>query len=164
MGQRNSPSLSLWSANILDRAKMNRFEVLTKPVKYIHDQLWRQVWEKYARCKWRLTNHMWRLRKYCALFWWWRFGLCVAIFYDKFGKLSYVLVRGHVGKEVVDAARGLNNSTFIRRRSSLPAGYGSLSETYVRPAPCGTSLIKIRRDCLHNYYISDAVKLNNISG
>lgn len=33
-----SPMLTLWSSGILTRARMNRFEVVTKSVKYIHDQ------------------------------------------------------------------------------------------------------------------------------
>ena len=32
-----SQTLTLWSSRVLERAKMNRFEVITKPVKYIHD-------------------------------------------------------------------------------------------------------------------------------
>lgn len=33
----NSMTISLWSKSVIDKAEMNRFEVITKRVKYIHD-------------------------------------------------------------------------------------------------------------------------------
>ncbi|MEK7586747.1 MAG: NYN domain-containing protein [Patescibacteria group bacterium] len=105
-----SPSLSLWSANILDRAKMNRFEVLTKPVKYIHDQSCDGGYEKKCDLDVEMAVDLIRMcddYENIVLF----SGdgdLVYALRYlhDKFGKLSYVFgARGHVGKEVVDAAR-----------------------------------------------------------
>lgn len=105
-----STSLSLWSSNILNRAKMNRFEVITKPVKYIHDSSQKSGYEKKCDFDVEMAVDLIRMRDefdHVILF----SGdgdLVYVLRYlrDAFGKTSYVFgARGHVGREVVDAAK-----------------------------------------------------------
>lgn len=105
-----STTLSLWSANILNRAKMNRFEVTTKPVKYIHDSSKTDGYEKKCDFDVEMAVDIIRMREdYDDILLFSGDGdLTYALRYmrDAFGKSSYVFgARGHVGREVVDAAK-----------------------------------------------------------
>lgn len=105
-----SATLSLWSAAILNRAEMNRFEVITKPVKYIHDASKKDGYEKKCDFDVEMAVDLIRMRdEYDDIVLFSGDGdLVYALRYlkDVFGKTSYVFgARGHVGREVVDAAR-----------------------------------------------------------
>lgn len=105
-----STTLSPWSQGILDRADMNRFEAVTKPVKYIHDSSKTSGFNKKCDLDVEMVVDLIRMRDdydHIVLF----SGdgdLVYALRYlhDAFGKTSYVFgARGHVGREVVDAAK-----------------------------------------------------------
>src|ERR1700726_4030847 len=105
-----SPALTLWSGNILGRADMNRFEVVTKPVKYIHDPHRTNGYEKKCDFDVEMAIDLVRMQaEYDQIVLFSGDGdLVYALRYlrDAFGKQSYVFgARGHVGKEVVDATR-----------------------------------------------------------
>ncbi|MBF8280317.1 MAG: hypothetical protein HW383_90 [Candidatus Magasanikbacteria bacterium] len=105
-----STTLSLWSASILNRANMNRFEVITKPVKYIHDSLKANGYEKKCDFDVEMAVDLIRLRdQYDDIVLFSGDGdLVYALRYlrDAFRKMSYVFgARGHVGREVVDAVK-----------------------------------------------------------
>ena len=105
-----SSVLSAWSKGVLDRAAMNRFEVVTKPVKYIHDLSHSEGYEKKCDFDVEMAVDLIRMRdEYDSIVLFSGDGdlvyalRCVR---DAFGKSSYVFgARGHVGREVVDAAR-----------------------------------------------------------
>ena len=105
-----SPTLSQWSDGILNRAKMNRFKVITKPVKYIHDLRGRGGYEKKCDLDVEITVDMIRMRDtYDDIVLFSGDGdIVYALQYlqNEFGKSSYVFgARGHVGREVVDATK-----------------------------------------------------------
>lgn len=105
-----SVTLSLWSAGILSRAGMNRFEVITKPVKYIHDSSKADGYEKKCDFDVEMAVDLIRMRdEYDDIVLFSGDGdLVYALRYlkDAFGKAAYVFgARGHVGREVVDAAK-----------------------------------------------------------
>ena len=105
-----SATLSLWSAGILDRAKMNRLNVITKPVKYIHDSSKTNWYEKKCDFDVEIAVDLIRMcEEYDDIVLFSGDGdLIYALRYlrDAFGKLSYIFgARGHVGREVVDATR-----------------------------------------------------------
>ncbi len=105
-----SATLSLWSANVLSRADMNRFEVIKKPVKYIHDSSKADGYEKKCDFDVEMAVDLIRMRdKYDQIVLFSGDGdLVYALRYlrDAFGKTSYVFgARGHVGREVVDASK-----------------------------------------------------------
>ncbi len=105
-----STTLSLWSAGILGRAKMNRLEVITKPVKYIHDSSKMSGYEKKCDFDVEIAVDLIRMREeYDDIVLFSGDGdLVYALRYlrDAFGKSSYVFgARGHIGREVVDAVR-----------------------------------------------------------
>lgn len=105
-----STTLSLWSAGVLNRADMNRFEVITKPVKYIHDSARQDGYEKKCNFDVEMAVDLIRMREdydHVVLF----SGdgdLVYVLRYlrDAFNKSSYVFgARGHIGREIVDAAK-----------------------------------------------------------
>lgn len=105
-----STTLSLWSAGVLNRADMNRFEVRTKPVKYIHDSSKADRYEKKCDFDVEMAVDLIRMRdEYDQIVLFSGDGdLVYALRYlrDAFRKISYVFgARGHVGREVVDASR-----------------------------------------------------------
>lgn len=105
-----STTLSLWSQGVLSRADMNRFEVVTKPVKYIHEPGNPTGYNKKCDFDVEMAIDLVRLQsEYDNIVLFSGDGdLVYALRYlrDAFGKSSYVFgARGHVGKEVVDATR-----------------------------------------------------------
>lgn len=110
-GQDNkSLILTLWSEQILRRAKMNRFEVVTKRVKYIHDLSKSQGFDKKCDLDVEITVDMIRLReKYDNIVLFSGDGdLIYALRYlkDNFQKTIYVFgAREHIGREIVDGVK-----------------------------------------------------------
>lgn len=105
-----SPVLTTWSGNVLKRANMNRFEVVTKPVKYIHDPHRTDRYEKKCDFDVEMAIDLVRMQaEYDQVILFSGDGdLVYALRYlrDAFAKQSFVFgARGHVGKEVVDATR-----------------------------------------------------------
>lgn len=105
-----SAVLSLWSAGVLSRAEMNRFEIVTKSVKYIHDSSKSGGYEKKCDFDVEMAVDLIRMRdEYNDIILFSGDGdLVYALRYlkDAFGKTAYVFgARGHVGREVVDAAK-----------------------------------------------------------
>jgi len=105
-----STTLTPWSAGILERADMNRFEVVEKPVKYIHDPTRPTGYDKKCDLDVEIAIDLVRLApEYDDIVLFSGDGdMVYALRYlrDAFGKSSYVFgARGHVGKEVVDATR-----------------------------------------------------------
>lgn len=105
-----SETLSPWSAGTLSRAKMNRFEVITKPVKYIHDSSKSNGYTKKCDLDVEMAVDLIRMRdEYDNIVLFSGDGdLVYALRYmkDAFGKSSCVFgARGHVGREVVDATK-----------------------------------------------------------
>jgi uncharacterized LabA/DUF88 family protein len=105
-----STVLSPWSRGILERANMNRFEVITKSVKYIHDSSNNSGFEKKCDFDVEMAVDLIRMRdEYDHIVLFSGDGdLVYALRYlrDVVGKSSYVFgARGHVGREVVDAAK-----------------------------------------------------------
>jgi uncharacterized LabA/DUF88 family protein len=106
----HSTALSLWSESVLHRAEMNRFEVITKPVKYIHDTSKSGGYEKKCDFDVEMAVDLVRMRDdYDDIILFSGDGdLVYALRYlkDAFGKTSHVFgARGHVGREVVDATK-----------------------------------------------------------
>ncbi|KKT41192.1 MAG: hypothetical protein UW30_C0011G0023 [Candidatus Giovannonibacteria bacterium GW2011_GWA2_44_13b] len=105
-----SATLNLWSAGVLSRANMNRFEIITKPVKYIHDASKSDGYEKKCDFDVEMAVDLIRMRdNYDNIILFSGDGdLIYALRYlrDAFGKTSIVFgARGHVGREVIDAAK-----------------------------------------------------------
>jgi len=103
-------TLTEWSRNILSRARMNGFEVITKPVKYIHDSSQLDGYKKKCDFDVEMAVDLIRMRKeydHVILF----SGdgdLVYALRYlrDAFSKSSYVFgARDHIGREVIDASK-----------------------------------------------------------
>lgn len=99
-----------WSEGILSRANMNRFEIVTKRVKYVHNSSNPDGFDKKCDMDVEMAIDLVRLRDlydHIVLF----SGdgdLVYALRYvrDAFGKSSYVFAaRNHIGQEVVDGAR-----------------------------------------------------------
>jgi uncharacterized LabA/DUF88 family protein len=108
--QERSMTLSLWSENILRRAAMNRFEVITKRVKYIHDTNNDARYQKKCDLDVEMAVDLIRLRdQYDTIVLFSGDGdLVYALRYlkDEFGKTAYVFgARGHIGREVMDATK-----------------------------------------------------------
>ncbi|OFZ10827.1 MAG: hypothetical protein A3D92_16555 [Bacteroidetes bacterium RIFCSPHIGHO2_02_FULL_44_7] len=105
-----SKMLTLWSGGVLNRAEMNRFEVVTKSVKYIHDSSETDGYTKKCDFDVEMAVDLIRLKdSYDDIILFSGDGdLVYALRYlkDAFGKNSYVFsARGHMGREVVDAAK-----------------------------------------------------------
>lgn len=105
-----STTLTFWSQGILERAAWNGFEVVGKPVKYIHDSNRPTGFDKKCDFDVEMAIDLVRLQvEYDHIVLFSGDGdLVYALRYlrDAFGKSSFVFgARGHVGREVVDATR-----------------------------------------------------------
>lgn len=105
-----STSLTAWSKGVLERADMNRFEVVTKPVKYIHNSSNPSGFDKKCDFDVEMAVDLIRMRdEYDHIVLFSGDGdLVYALSYlrDAFSKSSYVFgARGHVGREVIDATK-----------------------------------------------------------
>lgn len=103
-----STILSKWSAKLLDRARMNRFEVVDKRVKYIHDNDNKHGFQKKCDLDVEMAVDLIKERdNYDTIFLFSGDGdLVTALRYlqSEYGKESYVFcARGHLGRELVDA-------------------------------------------------------------
>jgi len=103
-----SKTISLWSKAILDKAEMNRLEVITKRVKYIHSQDNKFGFEKKCDLDVEMTVDLIRERdNYDKIILFSGDGdLIYAIRYlqETYKKTCVVFgARGHIGREVFDA-------------------------------------------------------------
>jgi uncharacterized LabA/DUF88 family protein len=103
----HSTTLSFWSGQILNRAKMNRFEVVTKRVKYIRNSSNPSGFDKKCDLDVEMTVDLIRLQeKYDHIVIFSGDGdLSYALRYlrDAFDKTAYVFAaRNHIGREIVD--------------------------------------------------------------
>jgi uncharacterized LabA/DUF88 family protein len=100
-----------WSRKVLETAKYNRFEVVTKRVKYIHDKNNKYGFNKKCDLDVEMAIDLVRERgQYDTIILFSGDGdLMHAIRYlkDKYGKVCYVFgARNHIGREVFDAKVG----------------------------------------------------------
>jgi uncharacterized LabA/DUF88 family protein len=105
-----SQTLSLWSALVLDKASMNRFEVVTKRVKYIHSQDNKYGFEKKCDLDVEMAVDLIKERdNYENIVLFSGDGdLMCAIKYlkDVYNKKCIVFgARGHLGREIFDAKK-----------------------------------------------------------
>ena len=105
-----SQTLTLWSQNILYSAKMNRFEVITKRVKYIHDVNKPKGFNKKSDLDVEMSVDLIRLQdKYDYIILFSGDGdLAYALRYlrDNFNKSICVFgARSHIGREIVDGVK-----------------------------------------------------------
>ena len=103
-----SQTLTFWSKGIIERANWNRFEVITKRVKFIHNAENPTGYDKKCDFDVEMTVDLIKMRdEYDDIVLFSGDGdLVCALKYlhDEFGKKAYVFgARGHVGREVVDA-------------------------------------------------------------
>jgi len=103
-----SEILSEWSRSVLDRAGMNRFEVITKRVKYIRNQNNKYGFEKKCDLDVEMTVDLIKERdNYDNIIMFSGDGdLAYAINYlkENYHKSCFVFsARGHIGREVIDA-------------------------------------------------------------
>jgi len=104
----SSQVVSLWSGAILEKAKMNRLEVVTKRVKYIHSLNNKTGFEKKCDLDVEMTVDLIREQKnYDTIVLFSGDGdLMYAIRYlqKEYGKRCVVFgARGHIGREIFDA-------------------------------------------------------------
>lgn len=105
-----SKTMSLWSKNILEKAKMNRFEIITKRVKYIHNSKNRTGFDKKCDLDVEMTVDLIRERdNYDTIILFSGDGdLMYAVKYlnNAYNKKCFVFgARGHVGREIYDAKK-----------------------------------------------------------
>lgn len=103
-----SRTLGIWSASILDKARMNGFEIVTKRVKYIHDKNNQSGYAKKCDLDVEMTVDLIRERdNYDTILLFSGDGdLMCAMRYlaENYGKKCLVFgARGHVGREIYDA-------------------------------------------------------------
>lgn len=103
-----STLLTRWSSSILERAKINGFEVVQKRVKYIHDKSNQYGFQKKCDLDVEMAVDLIQERdNYDTIFLFSGDGdLVRAIQYlhDTYNKESFVFcARGHIGRELVDA-------------------------------------------------------------
>ncbi len=103
-----SRTLTFWSENIIRRAKMNRFEIVTKRVKYIHDNKNPSGFSKKCDLDVEMTVDLIKLKdKYDYIILFSGDGdLIYTLHYLKtsFQKSSYVFgARNHISSETIDA-------------------------------------------------------------
>ncbi|MCX6785726.1 MAG: NYN domain-containing protein [Candidatus Komeilibacteria bacterium] len=106
----SSKTLVEFSRVILEKAEMNRFEVVTKKVKYIHDRLSESGFAKKCDFDVEMTVDLIKFRKFYdnIILFSGDGDLMYAIKYlhDEYAKNCLVFgVRGHLGREVFDAQR-----------------------------------------------------------
>jgi uncharacterized LabA/DUF88 family protein len=105
-----SEILSEWSRSVLERAKMNRFEVVSKRVKYIYNQNNKYGFEKKCDLDVEMAVDLIKERdNYDVIILFSGDGdLMYAIEYlkENYQKVCFVFsARGHIGREVIDAKR-----------------------------------------------------------
>lgn len=106
----NSQTISLWSKTILGKAKMNRFEIITKRVKYIYSQNNKTGFEKKCDLDVEMAVDLIRERdNYDTIILFSGDGdLMYAVKYlqEQFKKHCIVFgARGHIGREIIDAKK-----------------------------------------------------------
>lgn len=99
-----------WSKAILERAKYNHFEVVTKRVKYIHNNANKHGFDKKCDMDVEMAVDLIRLRdEYDNIIVFSGDGDLVYVLRylkDVFGKTSYVFgARNHIGREVIDGIK-----------------------------------------------------------
>lgn len=102
-----SKTLSLWSNKIMERAKMNRFEIVEKRVKYIHNSHNPSGFDKKCDLDVEMTVDLIRLKDEYdnAVIFSGDGDLAYAFKYlkDNFDKTIYVFgARNHIGREIID--------------------------------------------------------------
>lgn len=108
-----STTLTFWSGSIIARAKMNRFEVVTKRVKYIHNNNNSAGFTKKCDMDVEMTVDLIKMKDAydnVVLFSGDGDPMCVLKYLkDDFGKSVYVFgARNHVAGEIID---GVNDGT-----------------------------------------------------
>lgn len=103
----SSKTLTLWSGKIMERAKMNRFAVVEKRVKYIHDPNNPDGFSKKCDLDVEMTVDLIRMcNDYDNIVLFSGDGDLVYAFRylkDNFGKMIYVFgARNHIGREIID--------------------------------------------------------------
>jgi len=106
----SSHTLTLWSSQIMERAKMNRFDVIEKRVKYIHNSNNPMGFDKKCDLDVEMTVDLIRLRdQYDNVVLFSGDGDLVYAFKylkDNFDKDVFVFgARNHIGREVVDSVK-----------------------------------------------------------
>jgi len=106
--EESSNTISLWSKAILDKAEMNRFEVVTKRVKYIHSQDNKFGFEKKCDLDVDIAVDLIRERdNYDRIVLFSGDGdlICAIRYLQEAYKKSCIVfgARGHIGREVFDA-------------------------------------------------------------
>ena len=102
--------LSEWSRSVLERAKMNRFEVVSKRVKYIYNQNNKYGFEKKCDLDVEMTVDLIKERdNYDVIVIFSGDGdlmYAIKYLYETYGKKCFVFgARGHVGREIYDAKK-----------------------------------------------------------
>lgn len=105
-----SSELTKWSEQIIKRAKMNRLEVVTKRVKYIHDSNKTKGFEKKSDLDVEMAVDLIRLQeKYDNIILFSGDGdLAYVLRYlkDSYNKSIYVFsARSHIGREIIDGVK-----------------------------------------------------------
>ena len=100
--------MTMWSAAIMNKAKMNDFEIVTKPVKYIPDREYRTGYAKKCNFDVEITVDVIQEQKnYDTIILFSGDGdMAYLLRYLKqvYNKHTYVFcARGHIGKELIDA-------------------------------------------------------------
>ena len=115
-----SKVLTKWSRSVLDRAKMNRFDLNTKRVKYIRDSKNKYGFEKKCDMDVEMIVDLIKERdNYDTIILFSGDGdLIYGIKYlkEKYNKICFVFsARGHIGKEIIDAkeTKIINNLLYV---------------------------------------------------
>lgn len=105
-GQDSSGSLTNWSKTILNKAKYNRFELITKKVKYIHDPNYGEGFRKKCDFDVEVSTDLIREKenygnvRYSGDG---DFNYLLSYLNKEFNKTTYIFgARGHIGKELFD--------------------------------------------------------------
>lgn len=105
-----SPALTPRSRAILNRAELHRFEVITKPVKYIHDAAEPDGYRRKCNLDVEMVLNLVRLeRVYDSVILFsgdGDFACALRYLHEMLGKRLYVFgAKSHMGKELIDAGR-----------------------------------------------------------
>jgi len=103
-----SEIISMWSAMVLNKARMNNFEVITKRVKYIHDPDYKTGYLKKCNFDIEISVNLIKetdnYEKIILFSGDGDFGYLLEYLKEKYKKDSIVFgARGHIGKELYDA-------------------------------------------------------------
>ncbi|EKD58480.1 MAG: hypothetical protein ACD_56C00116G0013 [uncultured bacterium] len=106
----NSQVLVGWSRSVIERARMNAFEIITKRVKYIHDSNNKTGFEKKCDLDVEMAIDLVKERdNYDTIILFSGDGdlmYAVKYLHDEYEKICYVFgARDHVGREVFDAKK-----------------------------------------------------------